>query len=174
MNSRIFSILLLFILLGVGFSCQKQNPDPGSLLYRLEEIASNARSDNHNLRCLIVYQNDKIIDEEYYQLTNSDTPHDVRSVTKSIMSTLIGIAIDKGFIQSENQKIGDYLLPLVSKMDSTKKNIRISDVLSMSSGIEGDELSVPSLYNQWVTAPDQLAFVLNQPMAHQLKSREII
>jgi len=90
MNSRIFSILLLFILLGVGFSCQKQNPDPGSLLYRLEEIASNARSDNHNLRCLIVYQNDKIIDEEYYQLTNSDTPHDVRSVTKSIMSTLIG------------------------------------------------------------------------------------
>jgi CubicO group peptidase (beta-lactamase class C family) len=165
MKSRIHIILQLLFLFGIIFSCQKENPE--SLSFKLEEIASNARSDNHNLRCLIVYQNDKIIDEEYFQLTNSDTPHDVRSVTKSIMSTLMGISIDKGFIQSENQKIGDFLTPLIPTIDTIKANIKISDVLSMSSGIAGDELSTPSLYNQWVTSPDQLSFILNQPLANK-------
>jgi CubicO group peptidase (beta-lactamase class C family) len=72
------------------------------LFSKLEEIATNAGKGNPNLRCLIVYQNDKIIDEKYFQNSNSSTPYDVGSVTKIVMSSLVGIAIDKGFIQSEN------------------------------------------------------------------------
>jgi CubicO group peptidase (beta-lactamase class C family) len=167
MKSKNLIFKLLLFLLVVSFSCKKEISDPDSLSIQLEEIASTAGKGNSNLRCLIVYWDDKILEEKYFQNTNSKTPHDVRSVTKSVISTLIGIAIDKGFIKSENQKIGDYLLPLVPSIDTVKANIKICDVLSMSSGISGDELSTPSLYNMWVTAPDQLVYVLNQPMANQ-------
>jgi CubicO group peptidase (beta-lactamase class C family) len=75
------------------------------------------------LKCLIVYKDDHIIKEKYFHSGDSSSTHDVRSVTKSVMATLIGIAIEKGYILSEDQTIGDYLRPLVGSIDSVKANI---------------------------------------------------
>jgi CubicO group peptidase (beta-lactamase class C family) len=82
------------------------------------------------------------------------------------MSTLIGIAIDRGFIPSEQEKIGDYLRPLLSIPDSAKANIRLRDVLSMTSGLSGNDLPVVSEYNRWFNAPNQIEYTLNQPLVN--------
>ena len=166
MKTKILVYLLFISFLVITISCKKEPDNTDNKPVTLEDIFSDA-SHISNLRCLIVYKDDHIVKEKYFHPGDSLTPHDVRSVTKSVMATLIGIAIDKGYLQSENDSIGDYLLPYVSTIDAVKANIKIRDVLTMTSGITGNELATPAEYNDWFSSPDQLTYTLNKPMAHQ-------
>ncbi|RPI06027.1 MAG: class C beta-lactamase-related serine hydrolase, partial [Ignavibacteriae bacterium] len=120
-----------------------------------------------NLKSLVVFKDDRIIREVYFGGTDSNTTFDVRSVTKSVMATLIGIAIDKGSIPSENQTVGAYKQYYSSAIDSVKSIIKISDLLSMSSGLSGNELSSPTEYDAWFNSPNQVSTTLSTPMANQ-------
>jgi CubicO group peptidase (beta-lactamase class C family) len=159
--NRNIIVLLLFVLLQVG--CEENTVDTSAAL---EEVFLSAEQ-LPNLKSLIIYKDNSIIKEKYFHNGDADSDHDVRSVTKSVMSTLIGIAIDKGFIQSEDQTIDIFLQPLVGDLDSAKASIRIRDLLSMSSGFYGNELVSPSEYNNWISAPNQLIYTLNQPLVSQ-------
>ena len=153
---------LLFILL-LSSSCKDQSVNSIKTPGALDSVFTLA-AQNPNLKCLIVYKDDHIVKEQYFNSGGPQSPHDVRSVTKSVMATLIGIAIYKGFISSEDTTIGGYLEPLVGAMDPVKANIKISHVLSMSAGFSGNELTSPSEYDNWFNAPDQLAYTLHKPM----------
>ena len=159
-NLKVFLLLLLVL---PKMSCEENTVDTSA---SLEEVFLNAEQ-LPNLKSLIVYKDNSIIKEKYFHNGASDIEHDVRSVTKSVMSTLIGIAIDKGFIQSEDQTINVFLDPLVGNLDSAKSKIRIRDLLSMSSGFYGNELSSSSEYNNWISAPNQLLYTLSQPLVSQ-------
>ncbi|WP_320052383.1 serine hydrolase [uncultured Acetobacteroides sp.] len=159
-------LLYVFLLIVVAFAaCRKDNAnkqDPTPTPTELDDIFDAAAS-NPNLRCLIVYKDGKIVKEKYYQSNVANTPHDVRSVTKSVMATLVGIAIDKGYIQSEQVPIGDYLKAYLPITDTAKANIKLYHLLTMSAGMFSDELTSTTRYLDWFNAPDQLAFTLNQP-----------
>lgn len=119
-----------------------------------------------NLKSLILFKDGAVIREAYFNGGHADSSHDVRSVTKSVISALVGIAMDKAMIDSENQAIGDLLGFMVETMDSSKARITLSQVLSMTTGLEGDELADASEYTQWINAPDQLTYTLNRPLVH--------
>jgi CubicO group peptidase (beta-lactamase class C family) len=159
-NLKIF-LLLLLVLPQMG--CEENTVDTSAAL---EEVFLNAEQ-LPNLKSLIVYKDNSIIKEKYFHNGAADIEHDVRSVTKSVMSTLIGIAIDNGFIQSEDQTIDVFLEPLVGNLDSAKSKIRIRDLLSMSSGFYSNELASSSEYNNWISAPNQLLYTLSQPLVSQ-------
>ena len=159
-NLKIF-LLLLLVLPQMG--CEENTVDTSAAL---EEVFLNAEQ-LPNLKSLIVYKDNSIIKEKYFHNGAADIEHDVRSVTKSVMSTLIGIAIDNGFIQSEDQTIDVFLDPLVGNLDSAKSKIRIRDLLSMSSGFYSNELASSSEYNNWISAPNQLLYTLSQPLVSQ-------
>jgi CubicO group peptidase (beta-lactamase class C family) len=159
-DARLYLLIFLMVLCT---SCKDKSTDSSQPSGLLDDAFSLA-AQNPNLKCLIVYKDDHIVKERYFHTGDSLSPHDVRSVTKSVMATLIGIAIDKGVIPSEVQSIGGYLQPLVGPMDSMKANIKISDVLSMSAGFSGNELANPSEYNSWFNASDQVAYTLSKPM----------
>jgi len=156
-------VRLLILLAIVCSSCKDNTVGPSKPTWTLEDAYALAEQ-NANLKCLIVYKDDHIIKEKYFHSGDSSLTTDVRSVTKSVMATLIGIAIDKGYIPSENQTIGDYLRPLVGTIDSSRANIKIRDLLSMTSGISGNDLIDGSGYNNWENAPNQLKYTLNKPM----------
>jgi CubicO group peptidase (beta-lactamase class C family) len=153
-------IILLLIFLTINYSCKKEK---SPLNYSLDDVFSNA-GQIKNLRCLIVYKDNHIIKEKYFHPGDSLAAFDVRSVTKSVISTLTGIAIDKGYIQSEDQTIGGCLQPLVGTIDSIKANIKIRDLLSMTCGISGNDLISISRMTDWLNAPNQITFILNSPM----------
>jgi CubicO group peptidase (beta-lactamase class C family) len=153
----------LFIFLAVLCTSCKDGPTESSQSSTMLDDAFSLAAQNPNLKCLIVYKEDHIVKERYFHPGDSLSPHDVRSVTKSVMATLIGIAIDKELISSENQTVGGILQPLVGSMDSAKANIKISHVLSMSAGLSGNELANPSEYNNWANAPDQIGYTLAKP-----------
>jgi CubicO group peptidase (beta-lactamase class C family) len=162
---RTFPHLIVFLAI-LGLSCTHDAVGPNEPSWTLEDAYAIAAQDA-SLKCLIVYKDDHFIKEKYFHPGDSAIPHDVRSATKSIMSTLVGIAIDQGVIPSEEQTIGDYLRPLVATIDSAKGSIRIRDVLSMSSGLSGNDIPDVTEYNNWYNAPNQVQYTLNKALIHQ-------
>ena len=159
MNRSVFLHVLTIFLLVFCPSC-KDDP-AGPVPDQLDNIFASA-SQNSNLKCLIVWKDGRIIKQKYFHPGDSLTPHDVRSVTKSVMATLIGIAIDRQIIPSEDQHIGEYLRPLVGSLDSVREKIPITALLTMSAGFSGNELANASEYDAWFHAPNQVAYTLNK------------
>jgi len=127
---------------------------------------NNAFDSARNLgrvKCLIVSCQDTFYKSEFFFPGADTLTHDVMSVTKSVTSLLIGIAIDKGFISSVNEPIDGYIRPLVNDLDSAKGQITIKQLLTMSCGLEWSEIPGPSEFMQWYTSPDKLLYILNKP-----------
>ena len=95
--------------------------------------------DSTNTQALIVIENDIVAVERYAGGADRDTMLTSFSVAKSFDSALVGIAIDEGFIGDVSDPITDYLPELASE-DSRLGSITIGHLLSMSSGLEYNEM----------------------------------
>ena len=84
----------------------------------------------------VVIKNDSIIFEEYWNGYSADSSSNSFSMAKSWISTLVGIAIKEGAIESINQKACDFL-PEFYEGDNSK--ITIKHLLTMSSGLDWGE-----------------------------------
>ncbi len=134
----------------------EQNINPQQLADAYE-IASNTEG----LKSLLVSRNGVLVAEEYFTEEGADDLYDVRSVTKSVISNLIGIAIEEGFIEGIDQKLSDFLIPLGYSLEGDKANITIEHLLTMSAGFEWNEFEVGYDYGAWVRAEDQIAYCIN-------------
>ena len=97
-----------------------------------------------------------------------ETPHDLRSVTKSVVSALIGIAVATGDIPSVRTPIADLLPDRRDLLDGEKSAISLHHLLTMSSGLEWDE-SLPysdprNDERRLDEAEDPVGFVLGRPL----------
>lgn len=118
------------------------------------------------INSVVVLKNGKILIEEYFNNENRNTLHDTRSVGKSFTSALIGIGIKDGFLKDETQPIRDfYSLPNFKNYQPEKEKITIHQLLSMSSGFDGndeDETSVGNEENMYPTE-NWIKFTLDLP-----------
>jgi CubicO group peptidase (beta-lactamase class C family) len=127
----------------------------------VEKVYNEAR-DISSLRSLIIQQNGKLITEKYFRNGGRNKAMNTKSASKSIISLLTGIAIDKGYIEGVDDKISTYLPEYFESItDSAKHRITVKNLLTMQTGLE-----TTSFYNYgaWVTSDDWIAFALNQPM----------
>jgi len=85
---------------------------------------------------LLVIKNNKLIYESYWEGFNYKQPTNSFSAVKSVISLLIGIAIDEGCIKSVDQLVSDFL-PSFKIGDKSK--ITIKNLLTMSSGLSWSE-----------------------------------
>lgn len=88
----------------------------------------------HDNICELVAIKDGKIQLEMYRngFKNGDTMN-VMSVTKSVVSLLIGIAIDKGYIKSEDQKVLDFFPNyIVKRGEKTIYDVTLKHLLSMT------------------------------------------
>ena len=86
----------------------------------------------------IVIQDDRIIYEGYFNGWERESMVTSFSVAKSFVSTLVGIAIEEGFIASIDDPITNYL-PELAERDERFGEITIRHLLMMSSGLEYEE-----------------------------------
>lgn len=90
---------------------------------------------------LLILRNNKLIYENYFHGYSSDVLHNIFSAGKSITSILVGIAIDKGFIEDINTPV----IPLLPEYkayqypDPRKAQITIQHLLNMTSGLDCDD-----------------------------------
>jgi CubicO group peptidase (beta-lactamase class C family) len=95
--------------------------------------------------------------------------HTIQSITKSISATLIGIAIDQGYIKGTNEKLFSFFDSYnIENPDARFRNIDLQDILTMRSGIEWHEgdrpLDSTNASLQLEMSKDWIRFTLSQPM----------
>lgn len=83
----------------------------------------------------LVLKNGKIAYERYFDINTAVTPHQSWSMMKSVVSTLIGIAIGEGKITSVDDPVSKY----VPSLTNGYNGVRIRDVLHMASGVKWNE-----------------------------------
>jgi hypothetical protein len=110
-----------------------------SITYRTE--SGNATKslreilESNNTLAFIVLKNNTILYEKYYGDYTSESNLPSFSAAKSLISALVGIAIDEGLIGSVNDRVLTYLPELEGKGVDT---LTIRHLLTMSSGFDFD------------------------------------
>jgi CubicO group peptidase (beta-lactamase class C family) len=111
---------------------------------------------------LLVVKNGYLIFEKYYSWGSPDKYAVVHSVTKSVTSALIGIALDKGYLNSVDQKLSEFFPEyFTGELDPRKKEISLKHLLTMSAGFRWNDRG-PSMGN-WYTSSDWLKFSIQLP-----------
>lgn len=106
--------------------------------YNLKEITS-----------VVAVYDGKLLLEEYFNGADRNTLHDTRSVGKSFASTLMGIAINDGYIKNEKQTLHSfYNLKEYANYNVKKDSIKIADLLTMSSAFDGSDADSDSPGNE--------------------------
>ncbi len=85
---------------------------------------------------ILLLHNDQILAEEYFYLSRPSSRFLGHSLTKSVTSVLLGIAIEKGFIKNLDQSVLDFRPDL---RGTAFESVRLRDLLNMTSGAEADE-----------------------------------
>ncbi len=129
----------------------------------LEKMQVKIRDEKILLDSLLIIRNGVIVSETYYSGNNQNTKHMMYSVTKSFISTLVGIALDQGKLKGIEQKALD-LLPgrTFANSDARKQAMTLENLLTMSSGlgwVEGDPT-----YTKMATSTNWVNMVMDLPM----------
>lgn len=113
------------------------------------------------LRCVIVSLDGKEIAARGYHGGSPDTSTNIKSASKSIISALVGIAIDKGVLEGVDQKIAPILVrDLPENPDPRMADITIGNLLSMQAGL--GRTSGPN-YGRWVSSRNWVRAALAEP-----------
>lgn len=102
-------------------------------LMQMQRIEEEIKSNHKNIMGIVVQEKSNVIYENYLNGSNKENTIHIASVTKSITSILIGIAIDKGYIKSVNQKVLEFFPDYKTKRgEHTIQDICIKDLLTMT------------------------------------------
>ena len=138
----------------------------------LEEVYDHVRDSGASIRSLLVVRHGYLVAEEYFSPTLYDVndTHILFSVTKSVVSCLIGIAIDQGFIDNTSQLLLDFFPDrTIANLSAWKEAITLEDVLRMRSGFQWDEDGYETFndFFKMRDSPDWAQYVLDRPMAYE-------
>lgn len=127
---------------------------------KITELEKKIRNDYSNIAGIVVLKNGKMLYENYFnECTDASRIH-VYSVSKSIISILIGIAMDKGYIKSINQKVLDFFPEYtVKKREKTIQNITLKDLLTMTAPYKYK--FDPYTYIKYFMSKDWIKFTLD-------------
>ncbi len=188
---RLQSIILISAFLGFSFtfsSCKEKKkqyfPDStwrvstpeeqgvdSKKIYEMLQYIQSSKLDFHSI---LIIKNGYIITEAYWAPYNDSITHDIKSASKGIISTLVGIALDKGYLNNLNQKVSEFYPEYVK--DSLKQSITLHNLLTMTGGLDWKEdsgLSPYDLYN-WNKIPSSgnpgEIFEYNTTMTHMMSA----
>lgn len=149
--------------------------DGSRIIPLIEQILQGKHDDIHSF---LIVKNGRLVLEEYFAEHGRrhghfitalfrDKVHHLASTTKSVTSTLVGIAIDQGRIRSVEDPIYQYLPAYHPLFSGDKKRIRIRDMLTMTAGFEWRQFRVSDERNDgmqmWAT-DDVIRYVLQKPL----------
>lgn len=100
---------------------------------KIIELETTIKSDHDNIAGIMIQKNGKQIYEKYFNGFTAESAFHVFSVTKSILSALIGIVVDQGYIHSIDQRVLEFFPDYTPKRgEKTLQRITIRDMLTMT------------------------------------------
>jgi len=120
-----------------------------------------------DVHSVLLYQRGHLVMEEYFYGYSVQRPHQLRSATKSVVSTLAGISIDRGALSGVDERVVPQMsYPSYANPDPRKAAMTLGDFLSMSSGLDCNDHSSTSPGRETVidNTPDWVKATLDLPM----------
>ena len=107
-----------------------------------------------------------------YLYFNKNTLHCLHSATKSFTSAMLGIAMDKGFLTDENERMFSYFPEYSHLWDEQKDKITLKHLLTMTSGLEWNEGDLPLTNEQndlirLIRSSDPIGYILGKPVINE-------
>jgi CubicO group peptidase (beta-lactamase class C family) len=121
------------------------------------------------LDSLLVVRHGKIVVEAYYAPYAAGIPHDIRSATKAVISTLTAIASKDGLLDSPSHRVLDFFDRRgIANVDDRKEAITVQNLLDMTSGLEWTEPldGRPVSMFEMERSTDWIKFILDRPMSN--------
>jgi len=131
---------------------------PGSDIDRL--VQSSAASPR--LHSLLVSQGGNLIYERYFNGYGPDDLNNVKSVSKSVLSALVGIAIANDYINGVDARMDEYFGDELGDVDeSAAAKVSIENLLTMQAGLSPTS---NRNYGAWVQSENWIHAALEMPM----------
>ena len=111
---------------------ETQGMDSQSLANVIDEIAQK----HPGVHSLLIVRHGVIVLDAYFYPFRPGEIHDMASVTKSITSTLVGIAVDKGLIKTDQRLLSFFPKEQPANPDPREQQITVDNVLTMKSGLD--------------------------------------
>jgi CubicO group peptidase (beta-lactamase class C family) len=125
------------------------------------EAALAAAKQMPRLHSLLVSYRGGIVLERYYNGASGTRAANVKSVAKSVISALVGIAIDRRLIAGVDAPIAGYFPELSRDRDPRKLKITVEDLLTMRAGLESTS---NRNYGAWVMSRNWVQYALGRPL----------
>ena len=143
--------------------------DPAGLRALVDDVRDDVFGD---IQSLVLATGNDAPAEYYFRGARRDVAVPVYSISKSVTSLLIGLALDSRAIDSVGVRLAT-LLPARRALldaDTLRARLTLRDLLTMRAGVEWNELSTPyesssNPVSQMLASDDWIAFVLSRPMA---------
>jgi CubicO group peptidase (beta-lactamase class C family) len=123
--------------------------------------AVKAAGDLPRLYSLLASWRGEVVLERYFNGARASRSANVKSVSKSIISALVGMAIDRGLVPSPNTPIRAYFPEVSKDRDDRKQRITVEDLLTMRSGLESTS---NRNYGAWVQSRNWVQHALAKPL----------
>jgi CubicO group peptidase (beta-lactamase class C family) len=140
-----------------GFS---KNEKPDQVSNGFEDALAIAK-DLPRLHSLLVSRRGELILERYYNGARATRPANIKSASKSLISGLVGVAIERRLIPGVETPIVTYFPELKQERDAAKQTITIEDLLTMRSGLE---TTSNRNYGAWVQSRNWVRHALSRPL----------
>jgi CubicO group peptidase (beta-lactamase class C family) len=125
---------------------------------------------DNGMDSVLVTRHGTIVAEAYYAPFVPATKHRINSSTKSVIGSLVAIALDEGLIKSLDQPVLDFFPGRTfANMDDRKKAMTLRHLLDMTSGLDWKEPlsnTLPVSFLEMERSRDWVQYILDRPMAH--------
>jgi len=119
------------------------------------------------LHSLMIIRNGYVVLDSSFYPYDGKAVHDVASVTKSIMTTLIGIAVDQGKLKLDDPALSFFPERDVANRDTAKERITVRHLVSMSSGLDCTAANDEQTLHEMERTVDFVQFVLDRKMIYE-------
>lgn len=159
------------LLAAIAITAVDTHAEPAQLEPALWTRVSERTKDLPRLRSLLISIDGELVTERYFNGARAAHAANLKSASKSILSALVGIAFDRGYLKSVHDSIGKFFPEHLARADDAKKKtITIEDLLTMRSGLEGTS---NVNYGQWVQSGNWVRHVLTRPLVDEPGGRMI-
>jgi CubicO group peptidase (beta-lactamase class C family) len=144
-----------------GLSSRAAVPSESPSPIEVDAIA-RAAGDLPRLHSVLVSWRGSLVVERYFNGARPARLDNIKSASKSIISALVGIAIERGLIAGVKQPIAPFFGGLLDReRDVLKRQITIEDLLTMRSGLQSTS---NRNYGSWVQSPNWVRHILSRPI----------
>jgi CubicO group peptidase (beta-lactamase class C family) len=170
MNGLVRNLLALWLCIAAQLASAQASspaapaPAHGADAAAAEALAAQLRDQLPQVRSLMVDRAGRTLVEFHRSGLAADDPHYVRSITKSVTATLVGIALGQGLLPSLDLPVHALLPELVEEQgtDPQAGAVTLSQLMTMTAGFRWDDRAFHRL--RWLMQPDQVRAAVHRPV----------